>query len=90
MAFRLTALQAWLRELLCLGATTAQIHNEAPSLPRWHCGIQGQNSQQLDTRSPADRPAQGSKAGPSAGMGVRKQVSWQHSRVALDFTPGGV
>lgn len=88
MAFHLTALQAWLRELLCLGATTAQIHNKASSLPRWHCSIQGQNSQQLDTRSPADHPAQSTKAGPSA-VRVGREVPRHLGRAALDFTPRG-
>jgi len=82
MAFRRTAPQPWLRELLCFRATTAQIHNEASSLPRWHCGIQGQNS------SPADHPAQGSEAGPSA-VRIGREMPWQH-RVASDLAPRGV
>lgn len=62
-AFSLSALQAWLRELLCLAATTAWIHNEALSLPRWHCSIQRQKS------LPCRPPSSGYTAGPSAAMG---------------------
>lgn len=90
-AFRLAALQARLRERLCLGATAAQIHDAAPSLPRWHCSIRGQDGagHRVRCRAPSPRhysSTLGSEGGqegsaPAARQscpGLRSQGSLMH------------
>lgn len=75
------ASQPCLREQLCSRTTTAQIHKAAPSLPRWHHDIRGQNWQQL---GPADLPlGQGSGTLGSDGGQEGSAMAGQQSRLGL-------